>query len=714
MAIEITEMSDPPGLKLFDSNEQRQLSIRTDRPASPDTSVSDRFCFPVDSTCRIDAETLIFDQKYLVNIHDVSGRADVRLEAGDTYELDSSTQFVGMDGPMKLYCRIADEGTITMGMNSIKITFDRPVSIEFGARSLHERPAGTITTPDDPRSVMDAITALGSALKTDTAERSWPTLRGHPPLIELGEEFSVDTTNTPPETGVTIETPPTYEDLFTIAPLSFYLGADLVPGPEPAVHTDSERYELGREVPLEDDVGETLKQLFFLDCLVRTEGVYQYDLHERETLESTLPRSPSTLYGMPLPKQLEYYLEVDYETVRPHLPRWPLTAYVPPRSSSAELLPFVVNELGIVRQPEGTTETIRTDVDTAAPARASAAGPLVRSASQHRNPSPSEGAESLSVVEPAVTDSSIEHAWFGDSIPRGASKATVEGYRNQLDRGSRTQSIEILLVCNDSRMLDEHDVLDETYGSREILPFEVDSAFGVASDDLAELLETGGYDFLHYIGHATADGLRCPDGELDVRSLSSVDLGVFFLNACQSYEQGLALARNGAFGGVATLGDVINEHAVESGAALARLLNLGFPLRVALEVVADQTVLGDQYLIVGDGSVDIAQTDGGAPTLVEVDRATGDEHEVRFNLYPAKEFRIGSVTSPNIESVRKLFLLPIQDIRAAVASDELRNYFSWTEMPVIYDGALQWNTDIGPPAFFDEICPSNGTGSDGD
>lgn len=705
MAIEFTENTDPDGLKLFDSNEQRQLSIRTAESVAPTPVSADLFCFPVDTSSRIETASLVFDQKYLVNVHDETGRATVRLDAGESYDLDSSVQFIGMDGPMKLYCRVSDPGTVDIGMNSMRLEFDEPVPIEIGVRSLHERPAGTITTPGDPRSMMRAVSAMTSALKTDSPERAWPTLRGHPPLIELGEEFDVRTSNTPLETDVSIEVPPSREAVYAAAPLAFYLGASVIPGSSPTLHTAGNAYAFGEERSFEDDVARTLKRAFVLDCIVRTEGFYRYDLFERTALQDTIPWDLETVYDEPLSTRLDRYFDVPYDRLEPHVPRWPLTAHVPSDPASVEILPFVVNQLGIVRNPRGERKTIETSIDEPAPAQATRAPVLTRSADRTRHPitPPSRDSERVTVVNPDVTDESIEHAWFGEDIPRGASKATVDGYRSQLDRVGRSQTIDILVVCNDARMLDEHDVLDEAYGKREVLPLDVSSEFGVSTDELASLLTDGGYDFLHYIGHATSEGLRCPDGDLDVRTLESVDLGVFFLNACHSYDQGLALAERGAFGGVATVGDVINEYAVESGGALARLLNLGYPLRGALEVVSERTVLGDQYLIVGDGSTDIAQSDGGPPTLVTLEHVSGDELEISFRHYPTKGFQIGSLASPNVDSIEQMHLLPMQDFRQRIAESELEEYFSWTETPVVIEDSLHWNTEIGPPSFLTEL-----------
>ena len=705
MAIEFTETTDPPGLSLFDSIEQRQLKIRTDKPVELEAIDTDRFCFPVDAANQVEVSSLVFDQSYLLNIHDAEGKAEKCLEPGNAYDLDGSTQFIGMDGPMKIYCLIKGSGTIEVGMTMTRLTFENLENIAIGVRSVHERPAGLITTPPDSNSMMKAVSSMTSALKTESPERSWPTLRGYPPLIELGDEFHADTLGTPIDTGISIQVPPRLQHVFTIAPLAFYLGAKVSPGKTPKIITESFTHEFNKGRKLEDDVAKILKHVFFLDCLVRTAGVYQYDLHELSVIEDELPWDIESVYDASLSTQLEQYLKIDFSTVQPHLPRWPMTAHIPPSPESAEILPFIVNELGIIRMPRGERYEIDTSIGTFTSIDKHGYHGLARGAETRSDTStsPQNDFGKVTVVEPDIVGESIEHAWFGEHIPVGASKATVEGYRSQIHQGSKGQSIDILVVCNDARMLDEHDVIDETYGNREVLSFDITSEFGVTTSEFSDLLVNGSFDFLHYIGHATNDGLRCSDGDLDVNSLDEVDLGVFFLNACHSYEQGLALSNCGAFGGVATVGDIINEHAVESGAAIARLLNLGIPLRGALEIVRERTVLGEQYLIVGDGSTDIAQSDGGPPTIVTVKDNIGDEIDVRIRNYPTKEFQIGSLAMPKIDASENMHLLPLHDFQVKVQRSELESFFTLTKTPVIIDGTLHWNTDIGPPSFYEKL-----------
>ncbi len=716
MEIEFRGTTAPTGLEIADPKEQRRLHVRTDTPVSPRPIDAEGFCFPVDTACAIETESMVFDQRYYVSIHDEAGRSKDDLEANGRYDLDGQTRFVSLSGPIKLYCRVEATGTIEVGLNSIHFTFDEEATVVVGGRSLHEQPVGTIRTPADCESMMTAVSMLSSALKTDSPERTWPTLRGHPPLIEQydGDSLEIPDDIEPFESSIRLEIPPNYRDLYAISPLAFYLGAEIrsrpsdkssggggtgagahssaSPNTTATLVTELAEYELGVGCHLEDDVAKTLKHLFLLDCIVRMEGIYGYEIHERNVLESRLPFDLKTVYEASLSERLERYLDVPYELTEPHVPRWPLTAYVPSTADGVETLPFVLDQLGIVREPRGE-QRARTAATTAS-------SRFVRSTETETNrrpvftPGEDESEEPTWIVEPAVRDSSIEHAWFGDHAPSGASKALLESYHNQLARGPRNDAIEILLVCNDVRMLEEHDVLDTTYGNRETLPFDVHSEFGVTTDKLATLLADGGYDFLHYIGHATPAGLECLDGKLDVSTLPSVEIGVFFLNACQSYEQGLELVKKGAFGGIATLDDVVNEHATNAGETIARLLNAGFPLRSTLEIVRESTEIGNQYLIIGDGSTDVAQCDGGAPGIDILKKGTNGTVDYSIQVYSTKAFKIGTLTSPNIDESGR-YLTPKRCHQVSVEEAALQNYLTWGEGPALLDGELYWNSGIG-------------------
>jgi voltage-gated potassium channel Kch len=379
-----------------------------------------------------------------------------------------------------------------------------------------------------------------------------------------------------------------------------------------------------------------------------------------------------------------------------------LTAHLPSTPASVEALPFVLNDLGVVREPRGAEydrpEAIIDDYSPVNPRSTDDRSSTGGSGAPSSNPASDTGNREWTLVEPVPTDESVDHVWFGRGVPVGASKGTLEAFRNRLDQQEeRTDAIDITVVCNDERMLDEHESLEAVYGRREDFPFEVTSHFGLSREGFATLLERDDSDFLHYIGHATPEGLRCSDGKLDVRDLDSVGVDVFFLNACDSYEQALALTERGALGGVGTLGDVVNAYAIEAGKLTAKLLNQGFPLRAAITLVRENTVIGDQYLVVGDGSVDVAQPEGGAPTVYHVETRDDGDYAVEATAYPTRVFRIGTYFDVTAESFDDKFLLPGTTKPMRMTESELNEYFRWFSGPVRIDGQLHWMDSLESP-----------------
>jgi hypothetical protein len=541
---------------------------------------------------------------------------------------------------------------------------------------------------------MTAVSSLSSALKTTSCERSYPTLRGHPPLFERGDTLQIPDHVEPPETGVRIVVPPEYRYIYTVSSLAFYLGADVVAGDVPRIETTSGFVrDLASRRWFEDEVSCILRQVFFLDCVVRTEGIYQMELRERQDVEQYVPFDVAEMYDKPLREQLEAYLQIPYEVVSEHVPKWTLTAHIPSSPEGIAPTPFVVNELGIVREPRGTRIS-RPRIPAARYSRSPSdmgsetAQPLVRSGSATE--------DDIEFVEPETTNESIEHSWFGNHVPRGATKATTEAFMNRVTRENRSSQIDITLVCNDERMIAEHDSLDDVYGNRDELPYNIESHVRLSTDELEALLIDGDIDFLHYIGHSTPDGLECPDGDLDVRELDEIDVEVFLLNACRSYNQAIAMAECGATGGVGTLSDVVNEHAVEIGKALAHLLNLGFTLRTAVDLVREHTQIGNQYLIVGDGAADIAQSEGGAPSVCEVTPRADGLYDLAVRMYPTRELQIGSTVYPTLEKITETCLLPGPSEATGLTETELRAYLSSHGSPVKVNGEIRWN-DLPKP-----------------
>ena len=236
---------------------------------------------------------------------ETSDERDRTLDS-DAYLVELSTT------PMKLYFLVDGRLTIEHRDDTVRFSFDRETTVLVGARSFHDRPAGTITVTDDVRDAMRAVSRFGSALKTLSPERSFPTLRGHPPLVERGEEFAAPNGLEPAETDVELVVPPDREHVYPIVSLAYYLGATVVPGHDPRLVAGSFERSLDGPDGYVETVNRILRQTFFLDCLTRTEGYYKVELHEREAVEPLVDLDFADLYETPLPERLAVYLSVPF------------------------------------------------------------------------------------------------------------------------------------------------------------------------------------------------------------------------------------------------------------------------------------------------------------------------------------------------------------------------------------------------------------------
>ena len=716
MSIDIDPLSEAAGLTVTDHIENTQFEVYTDRSVEPAARPEDGHYFPVDASVTVETGAIEIPRVAVVETRSADGTL---LTRGDSYSMPAGAYHVGIDpAPTKLYLAFEAPFSVSTTERTTRIDLDAPAEVTLGFRSLHQVPAGTIETPTDPESLMDAVSLLGSALQTTSPERSFPTLRGHPPLIEPGDEFRVPDRVEPLDSGIRIVVPPEYRSLYPVVSLAYYFAADVVPGDAPRIEGDGWMHSL--EPDFERRTAEVLRQAFHFDCLARTEGFYPVDLHERETTDLDLDWG--RLYDLPLAERLGEYLDVPFERVEPELPQWTLTTDVRPDPDNVEMLPFVAGELSIVRSPERVTpattgeggglgffrgpttepgslgpgefvrgvETEPTRGAETEPTRGAETEPTRGTdASSERGAVPTDA----DFVRPEPVDT-VEHAWVGAGVPLDANKATLDAYHRRLEAGAVEQSrISVLVVCNDEQMREEGEVAD-LYGLRDMVQFDIEVRHDLTREEMRETLQSD-VDFLHYIGHVDDRGMQCTDEYLDLTA-ADLDVGVsaFLLNACQSYQQGEALVHRGSRGGIVTLSDVANSPATQLGRIIARLMNSGFNLRTALHVAKRELITGHQYIVVGDGGTTICQSRSGAAVVINLTTTGTNRWNFLVNVYPNGPYGIGSLTTPNIDSARSDYYVPASAHASGVQKDELSDFLNLEVLPIFVDDELNWSDDI--------------------
>ncbi|WP_158056410.1 CHAT domain-containing protein [Halorussus halophilus] len=684
-------LNSEPGLEVVDPIENSRFVFQTDCPVSPTAADTEEFYFPVSTACEVVVEELSLPRMVWFSVREATGDYVEEVQWNDTRELEPGAYLLDFSSRIKLYVRADSALTIDADPDSARIAFDGPTRVRIGARSNHSSPGATVTVPDDPTALMDAVSTFGSALKTTSCERSWPSLRGHPPQVERGDELQIPDELEPPDTGVTIHVPPAYESIFAVAPLAYYLGATVVPGESPRITTDDGFvHRLDSKRGFEDEAIRTLKQTFLLDCVTRTEGYYQMRLKARKALEPRpeVPLDFESLYELSLAEQLREYLSVPFSAVESTVPTWNRVVHMRPDFESVELLPFVADDLSLVRVHTSEANALSPEREQKQQALES----FKRSSERQTGvPGPNE------YMPLPTDDDAIERAWVGEETPDRGAKLLPAAFRHEQPQ-PRDGTIEVTIVCNDEEMNEEFDAVSAVYGSRKHVRFDVESRFGVSTDEVRSLLAED-TDLFHFIGHIDGRGLECPDGVLDAETVSETGATTVLLNACRSHDQGVALVEAGAKAAIVSLSDVENEAAVEVGETFARLLDYGFTVGGALEVAREYTTVGRQYVVLGDPNTAATEPEGGGPFISDLEEnapwppSRDDEIDVRSSVYCSQSFVMGSVGKTPLEPTETptYYLVPGHVGTFTWSVRQLERIYEGNEMLYAIDGELRWS-----------------------
>jgi hypothetical protein len=679
-----------PGLSIHDRIEDVRFEWYTDRTVTPLDVDPESFRVPVSEAGSLETRELTAPKPLVWYVRTRRGESgdevvppvDRTFPAGE-YELEVA----GL--PFKCYCHLTGPFTIRAGDGETTLAFEEETTVTFGVRSFHEQPAATVTTTADPQDLLRAVSTFGSALKTTSPERSWPTLRGHPPLIERGAELSIPDGLEPPASDVHLEVPPTLGHIYRVTPLAYYLGAPVKPGPDPVLVADGTELGLRADGDLDEGLRRTLERAFFLDCIVRTEGLYDLDLSERTALDDDLPFDPATVYAQSLAERLRTYAEVPYTFIEPVLPEWPLCSDVQATPETISYLPFAANRLSHVRIAD-EVQTAEGAAETESPELGTFFRGEQRGIARDGTAADTPTWHDLDFFRPPDARTTT-HAWVGEGYPLGTAKTDTTAIRRRLDRTvDDSGPISVHLVCNDDAMAEE--TAGELYGLRDLLEFEVSVGHDLTTAEFRELCHTE-IDFLHYIGHVDEGGVVCADGSLDLRTLESTDVRAFLLNACHSYQQGEALVDAGADGGIVTLSRVFNDQATKMGRLAARLLNHGFPLDATMDVLSHGPLSSHRYAAVGDHRTAVCQPTDSLPGSATIKSIDNSEVTVQVQNYFTDREPLGKITRPMISSQTQWHLAGSLGNEFTASKSEVSRYLRQGSMPLLVEGEITWDVD---------------------
>lgn len=677
-SILVIPTGDDRGFEIVDTIERRRCRIKTDDPVTPNRGDPQSFPFPVETAVSFTASAVEISATAHVYVRNAGGELLTEFRDGSLSLDPDSEIYLDLPGLIQVYLRCQKAFSVTKTGENPRITFDAPATVEIGCRSLHSRPAATVETPAEPGAIARAISTFGSALKTTDPARSFPTHRGHPPALKRADELAVPDGLSAPRDDVRIEVPPVLGQLFTVGSLAYYLGVPVRVGDEPRIvgpnfsHTLDGSGDVGREV------SRLLKQVFVLDCAVRTEGRYPVDLRLRDRVTERVDVPLETLYDLEPAGRLARYLEIPYAEIKDLVPRWRLTAHVAPTPDRLEVLPYLADDLAAIHTSE-------------AAAAADGGTKPMPSAGSVNQATPTHGIAGAG--SDWLAGDRLEEVWLAPGEIDGATKGQLTAFVEGVDRSPQDGPIEILVVSNATDLVAEGDVVDEVYGCRTDLPFEVTVRREVDVGTLRELLAAD-HHFFHYVGHIDSGGIRCTDGHLDVRTVEAIGAEAFFLNACRSNGQGLALIEGGSLGGIVTRSEIVDHGAVRIGRTVARLLNYGFPLRAALEVARGQSVMGGEYTIVGDGTLAVVQPPSGLSQLYLVEE-TADGYRLHIEGLGAQPGP-GCMWIPYVPGNAQHYLAGSRTDAFGLDHAELTEFLGLESAPLMVDERLTWSDEWTP------------------
>jgi hypothetical protein len=122
-------------------------------------------------------------------------------------------------------------------------------------------------------------------------------------------------------------------------------------------------------------------------------------------------------------------------------------------------------------------------------------------------------------------------------------------------------------------------------------------------------------------------------------------------------------------------------------------LNCGFPLRAALTIARGESILGGQYIVVGDGGVTVTQSEGGTPNMLEISPREA-QFELYINMYPTDVDGLGTITMPLIENHSYHHLSSGKIGPLILNKAEMEDFLLKQEVPVQVEDELHWSRSI--------------------
>lgn len=412
-----------------------------------------------------------------------------------------------------------------------------------------------MTVPRTTDGLATAISQLSSALRTTDSRRSGEPARRHPPAIAFGDETAIPdaVADHVPDTGLRVRVPDRVDALIQVAPLAYYLGADVVvdDGPPTLEAIDGDFEHAFPEPPsFQVAVAAALRRVFLVERLV----YYDQDVNDSPSdlaVLDDLAFDPAAYDSLSDVERVRTALDLSFDAASVRLPEWHAATFVDPTFENATALPYLLRYLSVVFDPNDH------------PAVAAGDSPL--------SAADAAGAVPERVVQATPHGSSV--GWLADDAPPdGTFVARPEAFANATRYIGRDEGAgRILVVCNDASRRASAERVAERYRTHTPPSVNVEAYGETSVATLRKLFERGA-DFLHFLGDAT-DGFACSDGRLQPGDLRASNVRLLFADAPESTGTTLACLEHGTVGGFAVPGNAPPSKSVRE--ALTGLFSRG-------------------------------------------------------------------------------------------------------------------------------------------
>ncbi|MDI6897715.1 hypothetical protein [Methanocella conradii] len=442
--------------------------------------------------------------------------------------------------------------------------------------------SGVIYTSRDVEDVFRCLSTICTAGRLNSPQKSNPLYRRPPPLIRVSD-VAFDKRAVERE-RFSFHLPPDYRFLYPAATLAYYLGASLEADGAAFIELGSGGRILLPNFPeIELWMGDMLRRTFYLDCAVRYAVASGGALNGLDVRKALGRPAVDVFYMRPDERLLLYH---DAGPNLDELPVWHMAAYLDPVPESVEALPYLLHSLSAIYSPRSSPMTERSLVSLSVNGFLGRQGVAL----------PGVDKGERSVVVPSLMPARSQ-LWFSEGYPVDAVKATPRAFMNS-QRYPRKKKVRVGIICNEADMSEEVDVVIEALSDA---ASAMQVFWGLDVSGFSRVFARG-FDIIQLIGHCDERGFKCRDGFAKARDIEENNTPMFFFNSCSSHAEAAKLVDKGSACGVATFYRVLEEAAVDVCRNFYLMLGAGYPAYMAIDAARECSVLGKEYILIGDGS----------------------------------------------------------------------------------------------------------------